>query len=149
MLGAPGIPNNPPAEVRGIPVGRMADALFFLHTARIDKKMPPREIAAGKNFEMFRYVVHHKDGRDEIVTIFGEADIGDYKVKDAAALPGAQLAWTKPYADTGFSAAVYSKQWDNPRPDVEISSIDVVYGPHKRGVPAVLAITSGVTAKTK
>jgi beta-galactosidase len=148
MLGAPGIPNNPPAEVKGIPVGKKADALFFLHTARIDKKRTPQEIAAGKKFELFRYVIHYRDGKDEVVPIFSEIDIGDYKVKDAAPLPGAQLAWTKPYAGTGFNAAVYSKQWDNPRPDAEISSIDVAYGPDKRGVPAVLAITSGVATKS-
>ena len=149
MLGGPGIPNNPPAEVKGIPIGKKADALFFLHTARIDQKMKPEEVAAGKKFEMFRYIVHYKDGKEEIVPIFSQVDIGDYKVKTASPLPGAQLAWTKPYAGTEFSAAVYSKQWNNPRPDMEISSIDMVYGPDKRGVPALLAITAGVAAKLK
>ncbi len=149
MLGAPGIPNNPPAEVKGIPVGKKADALFFLHTARIDKKLTPKELAAGTKAEILRYVVHYKDGKEEIIPIFSQIDIGDYKVKEAAPLPGAQLAWTKPYAGTEFSAAVYSKQWTNPRPDVEISSIDMVNAPDKRGVPALLAITAGVATIPK
>ena len=42
-----------------------------------------------------------------------------------------------------ISAAVYSKQWTNPRPDVEIQSIDMLYGPDKRGVPALLGISTG------
>jgi beta-galactosidase len=147
MLGAPGIPNNPPEEVKGIPVAKKADALFFLHTARINQPMTPEEIAAGKKFEMLRYVVHYKDGTEEIIPIYSQVDIGDYKVKAAAPLPGAQLAWTKPYAGTEFSAAVYSKQWTNPKPDVEIQSIDMVYGPDKRGVPALLGISAGRTTK--
>ena len=147
MLGAPGIPNNPAAEVKGIPVGKKVDALFFLHTARIDRKRTPEEIAAGKKFEMLRYVVHYKDGAEEIIPIYSEIDIGDYKVKTASPLPGAQLAWTKPYAGTEFSAAVYSKQWTNPRPDVEIQSIDMLYGPDKHGVPALLGISTGRLTK--
>jgi hypothetical protein len=39
------------------------------------------------------------------------------------------------------------KQWDNPRPDVEIKSIDVVYGPDRRGVPALLAVTAATAAR--
>lgn len=147
MLGAPGIPNNPTTEVKGIPINTKADALFFLHTARIDQKMTREEIAAGTKFEMLRYVVHYKDGTEEIIPIYSESDIGDYKVKTATPLPGAQLAWTKPYAGTEFSAAVYSKQWTNPRPDVEMKSVDMVYGPAKRGVPALIAISAARTIK--
>ena len=96
---------------------------------------------------MFRYVVHYADGKEEIIPIFSDIDIGDSQTKSPVPLPGAQLAWTKPYAGTEFSAAVYSKQWDNPRPDVEIASIDMVYGPEKSGVPVLLGITAGRAAK--
>jgi hypothetical protein len=37
----------------------------------------------------------------------------------------------------------YSKQWDNPRPDAEIRSIDLVPGDaRQRGVPVLIAITA-------
>jgi hypothetical protein len=36
----------------------------------------------------------------------------------------------------------YSKQWNNPRRDVEIKSIDLVYGAQRRGVPVLLAVTA-------
>ena len=42
----------------------------------------------------------------------------------------------------GISNAVaYAKQWDNPRPDVVITSVDFVYSADRRGVPVLLAIT--------
>ena len=41
------------------------------------------------------------------------------------------------------SAVVYAKQWNNPRPGIEISSVDLVYGKDRdRGVPALLAVTA-------
>ncbi len=36
----------------------------------------------------------------------------------------------------------YVKQWNNPRPDVPITSLDLVYGKDRRGVPALLAVTA-------
>ena len=147
MLAGNALPNNPPAEVKGIPVGKKADALFFLHTGRVERRPNPDELKLGKKFEMFRYVVHYADGKEEIIPIYSDIDIGDSQTKSPVPLPGAQLAWTKPYAGTEFSAAVYSKQWDNPRPDVEIASIDMVYGPEKSGVPVLLGITAGRAAK--
>jgi hypothetical protein len=45
------------------------------------------------------------------------------------------------------SALAYSEQWNNPRPDVTIKSIDVTYGADKRGIPVLLAITAATTAK--
>lgn len=147
MLGGAGIPHRPPQEVKGIPVASKADALFFLHTARIDRKLRDDERKQGKNFEMFAYVIHYADGKEETVPIQSEIDVGDYKTKTPAPLPGAGLAWTRPYAGTEFHAAVYAKQWNNPRPDAPITSIDMVYGPDKCGVPALLAITIATQAK--
>ncbi|MCB1125497.1 MAG: hypothetical protein KDM81_03300, partial [Verrucomicrobiae bacterium] len=39
MLGGRGVPGNLPDEITGIPVRTKADALFFLHTARLDRRM--------------------------------------------------------------------------------------------------------------
>jgi hypothetical protein len=41
----------------------------------------------------------------------------------------------------------YSKQWNNPRPDVAIKSIDFTYGTDRRGVPVLLAITAATAAQ--
>ncbi len=145
MLGGPGIPNTPPAEVRGIPVNRKADALFFLQAARIDQRRNDQEAREKKEYEIARYVVHYADGKDEPIPIRAEVDVDDYHQKAPGGLPGAQLAWTRPYPGTGESAVAYSKQWDNPRPDVEIRSVDVIPGGARaRGTLALIAISAAV-----
>jgi beta-galactosidase len=142
MLGGPGIPNNPPQEVKGIPVNRKADALFFLHTARLDQRRNQQEVKQDARYEMLRYVVTYADGGTESIPIYAEIDIEHYVQKSPAAIPGAQIAWVRPYEGTDLSAVAYSKQWNNPHPEKEIKTLDVVYGAQRRGVPAVLAITA-------
>jgi beta-galactosidase len=123
-------------------VGRKADALFFLHAARIDRRRNPQEIKEGKAFEIARYVVHYADGQTAEIPVRAEIDVEHYTQKTPAAIPGAQLAWTRPYESTDTSAAAYSKQWNNPRPEVEIAAVDILPGKDNVGVPAVLAITA-------
>lgn len=143
MLAGPGVPNNLKAEVRGIPVNRKADALFFLQAARIDQRRNPQEVRDKKAYEMARYVVHYADGKDESIPILAEIDVDDYRQKTPAALPGARVAWTRPYEGTDLSAVAYSQQWDNPRPEVMIRAIDLVPGAASgRGVPALIALTA-------
>jgi hypothetical protein len=143
MLGGPGIPNNLPDAVRSIPVNRRADALFFLHTARIDQRRNEREVREKKQYEMARYVVTYADGQKVAVPVYAEIDIDEYRQQGTPrALPGAQIAWTRAYDGTPFVAVAYAKQWDNPRPNIAIQSIDLEYGKDRRGVPVLLAVTA-------
>ena len=142
MLGVDGVPNNLAQEVKGIPINRKADALFFLHTARIDSRRNNDELRDKKKYEMLRYVVTYADGQTVSIPIYAEIDIDDYRQKTPMPLPGANLAWSKPFTNSDLSAAAWVKQWDNPRPDVEIKSVDVMYGKEQRGVPAILAISA-------
>lgn len=144
MLGGDGVPGNLPAEIRGIPVGRKADALFFLHTARVDRRIGERERHEGKTLEMFRYVVHYADGTDETIPVVSELHIDDYRQRSPQSLPGAQLAWTAPF-NGDESTAAYAMQWNNPHPDVPIAGVDMVYGESRCGVPCLIALTA-VTA---
>lgn len=147
MLDGPNVPNRLPGEVKNIPIGRKADALFFLQTARMDARMNDQEKREKKRYEMLRYLIHYADGQTLTVPIYAEVDIDDYRQKSPGqAIPGAQIAWTRPYEGTEWAAVAYNKQWDNPRPDVSITSVDVAYGDQKRGVPVVIAITAA-TAK--
>jgi beta-galactosidase len=146
MLAGPGVPNKLPSEIRGIPVGRKADAVFFLLAARIDQRRNDREIKDRKQFELARFAVTYADGKTETIPIYSETDVENYKQKESKPIPGAQIAWTRPYAGTEWSAVAYSKQWNNPRPEVEIKSLDMLPGEQRRGVPALLAVTAA-TAK--
>ncbi|MBM3498752.1 MAG: hypothetical protein FJX74_08780 [Armatimonadetes bacterium] len=141
MLGGPGIPNDPPEEVRGIAIGAKADALFFLQTARLDAQRNRDELRDGKRYEMLRYVVKYADGQTADIPICAEIDLGDYHPQDPRPIPGAQIAWMKPYEGTDRTAVAYSKQWNNPRPEVPIESLDMAYGADRRGVPALIALT--------
>ena len=149
MLGGNGIPNNAPNEVKDIPIGKKADALFFLHTARMDSRRNNDEIRDNKKYEMARYTVNYADGQSVQLPIYAEIDIDSYRQETPKALPGAQIAWTGEFPGSKEIAVAYSKQWNNPRPDVEIKSVDFTYGPddQKRGVPVLLAITAATSGK--
>jgi beta-galactosidase len=143
MLGGPGVPGNLPQEIRDIPIGQKADALFFLHTARLDRRMDEREREERRRFELCRYVIHYADGQTADVPVFCELDIDHFLQRDPAALPGAQLAWAGRFENSDESAAVYARQWNNPRPGIEITSVDLLPGKDRdRGVPALLAVTA-------
>jgi hypothetical protein len=133
--------------VTGIPVGRTADALFFLQAARIDARRSPEEVRQNKQHELGRYVVHYEDGKRSEIAILAEIDVDDYRQKAPAAVPGAQVAWTRPYEGSDLSAVAYCKQWNNPYPETAIKSIDFVHGTQKRGVPALIAVTVASAAR--
>jgi beta-galactosidase len=142
MLKGPGIPGNLPDRITGIPVNRKADALFFLQTARLDRRMDDRERREKKQYELARYVVTYADGQKAEVPVYAEVDVDDYHQPQPVALPGAQVAWSKPYEGAGQSAVAYTQQWNNPRPDVEIRSIDLLPGKDNRGTLALIAVTA-------
>ncbi|HSW00056.1 MAG TPA: hypothetical protein VLI39_07785 [Sedimentisphaerales bacterium] len=142
MLGGKGLPQELPGEITGIPVRCKADALFFLHAARLDQRMNDRDRREHKKFAISKYVVHYVDGQREEVPIYAEVDVEHYVQAGPKVLPGAQIAWSRPYEGSQDSAVAYAKQWNNPRSDVEIESVDMVYVDKERGVPALLAITA-------
>ena len=143
MLQGSGVPGNLPAEVTGIPVNTQADALFFLHTARLDRRADERERQEQKRFELARYVVHYVDGQTVEVPVYAEVNIDHFVQKEPKSLSGAQLAWSAAYPKSDESATVYAQQWNNPRPGVGITTVDLVYGKDKdRGVPVLIAITA-------
>jgi hypothetical protein len=142
MLGGNGVPNNLPDAVRDIPVGQKADALFFLLAARVDQRRNEKEVRERKQYEMARVVVTYADGETATLPLYAEIDLDDYKQKEPRPLPGAQIAWRRPYDGTPYSAVAYLKQWDNPRPGVPIRSVALEYGKDRRGVPALLAVTA-------
>ena len=142
MLDGPGVPGKLPKEVKDISVNRKADALFFLMAARVDRRRNSDEVKKGTKFELTRFAVHYADGKVEEVPVYAELQVEDYRQKTPAAVPGAQLAWTRRYEGTDQSAVAYSLQWTNPRPDAEIKTIDLLPGKDKAGVPALLALTA-------
>ena len=130
--------------VTGIPVGRAADALFFLHTfhpAQTSKKEGPPEA--------FRYTVRYADGQTVEVPVRLGRGVGPWAADQAKPLPEAAVAWSAPLP-AGKRAVVYQMQWTNPRPGYEIASVDVSLPPSpgpSPGSPVVLGITAATAKK--
>ena len=142
MLGGNGIPGNLPPSISGIPVNTKADALFFLHTARLGVRMTENDRRDRKTYVMFKYVVHYADGQTAEIPIRSEIDIENYVQTSPAPISGAQLAWIRPYENSEDKAAAYAKQWNNPRPDVVIQSVDMIPVDPSRGNPVLLGLTA-------
>lgn len=147
MLAGPGARGQRlPRELAGLKVGRKADALFFLHTFNQAAQWQPR----GRDEQppvVFEYVVNYADGQSVQVPVVLGRGVAHWTGKDPGGLRDAALAWTArfPGDDSGDMAAVYQMQWNNPRPDVEISAIDIRYDQRvgsRWGAPAILAITA-------
>ena len=136
------MPGNLPERVDGIQVNAKASALFFLQTARIDNPRDDRERREGKRYEIAHYVVKYADGTSTKVPINEEIDIDDFRQRAPHDLPGARVAWSKRFSEGDDSATVYVMQWTNPKPDLAIASIGLEYGPDRRGIPALLAVTA-------
>jgi len=144
------------SEIRNIAVNKKADALFFLHTFNRSRSIggwerkyqdalrrcrtPPEAPT------LFQYVVHYTDGESIAVPVRWQDAIGHWVSAAPKAFPQAAIAWTHAFEDNaaGEKAVVYSMQWNNPRPDATIKSLDITYGPdgNRWGAPAVFAITA-------
>ena len=125
-----------------IPVGRKADALFFLHSG-----------AWVFESESFRYVVRYADGQERTI-IVGNHNLQDWiEMEPSTRFADEQgsfstVAVTVPVKQFGQGSA-YRLEWHAPadRRDVEIRSIDFVG--NGRCVPILLAITGVVEIRPK
>jgi beta-galactosidase len=141
-------------RIDGLPVGRKADALFFLHTfnengdlARRLNEMRERR-ADGKDPGEFpvvlTYAVRYADGQTAEVPVRYSRDIGNWLSPAPAGLANAAVAWAASAGDR--QTVVWSMQWTNPRPEAAIASIDLIAGEEKWGSAAVFAITAATVA---
>jgi beta-galactosidase len=150
MLAGPAARGQLPQAVKGLKAGCKADVLFFLHTFnrtaewRRERPEQPAPI-------LFQYVVHYADGKTaDVPVLYGEG-ADHWLSKEPAGLNNAALAWASsfPGEKSDEQAVLYQFSWSNPRPNVPIASIDMLYGPagSQYGTPALLAITAAEEAK--
>jgi beta-galactosidase len=151
MIAGPGVKGTMPKEFRGLKVGRKADALFFLHAfKRTGDWRPSKKDDAPP--VVFKYVVHYSDGKSADVPVLYGDGADHWISKDPKGLKSAAVAWAGrfPGDDSGDQAVVYSMPWTNPRPDVEIVTIDLTYDQNvggRYGVPAWLGLTAATAVK--
>ena len=158
MLGGlRGSPSGLMNEIKGIKVAKKADILFFLHTANLTRPLNDRErsrISASRDEfrlpQVARYVLNYADGENLEVPVILEKHIHHWLQAKPADLEGAAVAWHAKLSDNeNRQAVLYSMKVDNPRDDVEITSVDMLPGVDDEGnttnraVPAIVAMTIG------
>lgn len=128
-------------EVKGIPIGRKAQELYFLHSTNW---------FAPKDTKIAAYVINYADGSKVEIPIRYGIDVLDWWSVPMDADRGSevtegQVAWTGTDAATTRSGPdlqirLFLKTWKNPHPDREIKTLDVVAGDYKgetgNGAPA-------------
>ncbi|MPM60832.1 hypothetical protein SDC9_107686 [bioreactor metagenome] len=117
-----------PAEVRGLPVNRKADRLYFLHTCGWNPKPGERVLS---------YFVHYEDGTKEEIPIHNGNEISGWwgGLADSAKIA---VESSNPFCS---SIRLYCYCWQNPHPEKPIRSLDAVSA-SGAGVPAIVAVTT-------
>ncbi len=143
-------------KVHGIPVGRRADALFFLHAYNAGRQAQrwqhdvERGRASVAEPVVFVYRVNYADGTAADVPVVYGRDVAHWLQEDPADLAGAALATALPAeGHPELKVSLYSMQWSNPEPAKVVRSIDLLPGtvgnPGDWGAPALIAITAATT----
>jgi hypothetical protein len=105
-----------PQTVENIPVRRTASRLHFLHACGWPSA--PGTVIG-------HYVVHYADGEQRQIPIRYGQDVCDWWTP-ASGTGEATVAWSGPNLanPNGPPKSIYLTTWDNPSPDVEITSLD-------------------------
>jgi hypothetical protein len=140
-----------PARVEGIPVGKVASKLHFLHANGYGGG-PNKEGSAWfvkDGTPIGAYVVHYEDKTTaEIPIVYGEQTRDWFYAEGEKEPSKAKVAWAgeNPFAtNVGSKVRVYRMTWENPHPDKKIATID--FAGKKEETPAapfVIAITAEV-----
>ena len=124
--------------------------LFFLHTLnRANESRPGRPEEQPP--VLFKYVVHYADGQAAEVPVLYSRGVDHWVGRQPHGLEDASVAWAAPFPreQSDEQAVVHQLQWNNPRPEVPIRVIDLLYGPqgNQFGTPVLLAITAATEAR--
>jgi hypothetical protein len=124
------VAKDDPAKVEGIPVGRLAGKLHFLHA---------NGYGGGPNVEgtawhvkdgttIGAYTIHYEDkSQVEAPIVYGEHSRDWFYIEDEKEPSKAKVVWTgvNEYSVTVNSKLrVYLMSWENPKPDKKIVAID-------------------------
>lgn len=124
-----------PASVAGIPIHRKLARLHVLHGTGWAEQ-DAKKIGA--------YVLRYADGRQLELPILHGEDVRDWwHLVEHRAVTRAAIAWTgsNPRTDgTEWFLRLFKRTWDNPRPEVEVESLDFT-STVTRCAPFLIALT--------
>ncbi|HEY0866852.1 MAG TPA: hypothetical protein VGE01_05725, partial [Fimbriimonas sp.] len=120
------VPQGILGEAAGIEVAKPADMLYFLHAAQV-----ARPAGGEERPEVATYVVRYADGSSVEVPVRLGEEVGHWQQKSPLPLPNGRIGWAVPYPGAGTVDTVpvlYVSQWQNPKPQVPIASLDLRKG---------------------
>jgi hypothetical protein len=108
------------------------------------------ELAAGavESPALFEYVIHYADGQSLTVPVRWKVEVGPWYTDEPSNYRNASVAWSGPLGKDDLQGVLYTMQWNNPRPDVKIETVDMKLAPGGRqgiqghGAPVLMAITA-------
>jgi len=120
-----------PRAVTNIAILRKCRRLHFLHATNRGETSPDRQIGT--------YILHFSDGKQEEFPINYGRDVHSWALvpNDPVDDAGGRVAWRGKTTNT----RVYMSTWENPRPDIEVTSLDFVSAP-TRSDPFLIALTA-------
>ncbi len=119
-------------QCSGIPVNQRCRRLHFLHAT---------DVAEDNDVKVGAYRMHYADGRDqEIPIIYGQDLLTWLDDSGATNTTKPTPVWqvTKP---PGITLRLFRTTWTNPRPDLEIKTLDFISAMSKAG-PFLVALTA-------
>jgi len=142
-LGSPLLTKEKPEKVEGIPVGRKAARLHFLHSTLFGKADPVIEDGA----VIAEYRVNYDDGTAATVRVKYGEDLRDWWYAKAAPAAGekVKVAWegeneAAKARDNGIR--LYLTTWKNPNPGKKVTTIDFARAGDTPASPFCVAITA-------
>jgi hypothetical protein len=131
-----------PEAVRGIPVGRKGKTVSFLQAAAFVGTAPGTKIG--------KYVMHYENGETKTADlVYGENELDWWVNPKEGHVTKAEEAWYGSNPATrraGMKTRLIKFTWNNPLPEVKITSIDFVSA-LTTSSPMLLAITVEPTGK--
>jgi hypothetical protein len=118
-----------PEKITGIPVHIFAGKLYFLHSSAWESLI---------STEVVEIVIHYANRQKQSIFIKYQLDVEDWWFHPANSIfpSNAKLAWegsNTRVKELGFVLKVYRFEWENPLPEVEILSVDLISSMNNTG----------------
>jgi hypothetical protein len=127
-----------PAQVEGIAIRRKCNRIHFLHAALYARNPDGRVVG--------KYVLHSGDGKVEARPISLGEDVLDWWAlpEELSHTSKIVIAWDGANADSrryNKQIYLYKSVWENPTPDVEVTSLDFVSAQAGDCAPFLVAVS--------
>jgi hypothetical protein len=127
-----------PKSIEGIPVDKPFSKIYFFHSTQGSGDLADGTLIG-------KYVVHFDDSTDATIPIVVGEDVRDWwNVDRSKKVKRGRVAWVGSNSGVkghGHSLRLFVSQWENPRPEAEVTSIDYISESISEAGPFCVAMT--------